>query len=107
MYQIFGFRKRNWRFDIMGGALYFALVFSALPICALHTLLNATTWHELASEYIHILIQLHLSVFAHSYLSMIVIMGMWIGLNIWTEHWYVERCACACDEHVMACDEMC
>jgi hypothetical protein len=35
------FRKKNWRFDVLGGVLYFLVIFSVLPLCGLSDYLHA------------------------------------------------------------------
>jgi len=30
---ILGFRKKNWRFDVLGGFMYFMVIFSLVPLC--------------------------------------------------------------------------
>ena len=35
------FRKKNWRFDVLGGVMYFVLIISVLPLCGLSDYLHA------------------------------------------------------------------
>jgi hypothetical protein len=41
---ILKFRKKNWQFDVIGGIIYFVLVFSAFPQCDLDHILQDDTW---------------------------------------------------------------
>lgn len=82
---VFGFRKRNWRFDIAGGMLYFFLIFSLMPVCNLDIIFDADTWFQVLIRYWYAIFQAHVTMFESTYLSLLVFIGLWITLILFTE----------------------
>jgi hypothetical protein len=47
---VVNFRSRNFRFDVMGGLMYWMLVSSLLPLCSVDHILDCQTWTEFVYE---------------------------------------------------------
>lgn len=77
---LFGFRKQNWRFDMFGGFLYFALAVSVLPICNLQPILQASSWYDVILQYVLAVWQNHTQLFLQGYVSVFTFVGIWISL---------------------------
>lgn len=66
---ILKFRKKNWQFDIIGGFIYFILVFSMFPQCNLVHILNEETWYGRLQSFSSTIWSALLYIFEHSYVS--------------------------------------
>uniref|UniRef100_A0A0D9WUM2 Calcineurin-like phosphoesterase domain-containing protein n=1 Tax=Leersia perrieri TaxID=77586 RepID=A0A0D9WUM2_9ORYZ len=66
---ILKFRKKNWQFDIIGGFIYFILVFSMFPQCNLGHILNEETWSGRLGRFSSTIWTALLYIFEHSYIS--------------------------------------
>ncbi|VAH46690.1 unnamed protein product [Triticum turgidum subsp. durum] len=66
---ILKFRKKNWQFDIIGGFIYFILVFSMFPQCNLVHILNEETWSGRLQSFSSTIWSALLFIFEHSYVS--------------------------------------
>ncbi|GJN24246.1 hypothetical protein PR202_gb11977 [Eleusine coracana subsp. coracana] len=66
---ILKFRKKNWQFDIIGGFIYFILVFSMFPQCNLVHILNEETWSGRLRSFSSTIWNALLYIFEHSYVS--------------------------------------
>ncbi|KAK3126151.1 hypothetical protein QOZ80_7AG0552370 [Eleusine coracana subsp. coracana] len=66
---ILKFRKKNWQFDIIGGFIYFILVFSMFPQCNLVHILNEETWSGRLRSFSSTIWSALLYIFEHSYVS--------------------------------------
>lgn len=66
---ILKFRKKNWQFDIIGGFIYFILVFSMFPQCNLVHILNEETWSGRLKSFSSTIWSALLYIFEHSYVS--------------------------------------
>jgi len=66
---ILKFRKKNWQFDIIGGFIYFILVFSMFPQCNLVHILNEETWSGRLQSFSSTIWSALLYIFEHSYVS--------------------------------------
>ena len=85
---IFGFRKRNWRFDIFGGGVYFLLVSSVLPLCQLDAMVEADDWTALVREFVRTVAWVHVRMLEETWLSLAVWLAVWAGLvTMAEEHW--------------------
>lgn len=78
---IFDFRRKNWRFDVVGGLLYFSLAFSLFPLCQtpvdLTPLMSAEhTWVSFLLAYFWAVIACVQYIFTDSYASL----GMFLVL---------------------------
>ena len=82
---IFGFRKRNWRFDIFGGGVYFLLVSSVLPLCQLDSLVEADSWTALVREFVKTVLWVHVKMLEETWLSLAVWLAVWAGLVVMAE----------------------
>ena len=82
---IFGFRKRNWRFDIFGGGVYFLLVSSVLPLCHLESVLEAGTWWEVWVRFVRLVLLVHIKMVEETWLSLAVFLCVWLGFVILAE----------------------
>ena len=91
---IFGFRKRNWRFDIMGGAVYFLLALSFFPMCNLNTIIESESYIQLFATYLNVVALTHIQLFTHSYISLFVFICILISTISFTEsNWpLLKRC---------------
>ncbi|ETV93544.1 hypothetical protein, variant 8 [Aphanomyces invadans] len=78
---ILGFRRRNWRFDIVGGLGYFFLAFSKFPRCSVGQIYESAEWTTVAWNFVADLWAVHYEVFTTSYLSLATYVGLGIG------HW--------------------
>lgn len=74
---LFGFRKQNWRFDMVGGVLYFLLAFSVLPVCNLDNILQAESWHDALLQYILAIFDNYCLVLSKGYVSLAVFVFIW------------------------------
>ncbi|XP_072958496.1 uncharacterized protein [Typha angustifolia] len=66
---ILKFRKKNWQFDIIGGIIYFILVFSIFPQCNLAHILNEESWSGRLKSFLHTILGAFLYMLEHSYVS--------------------------------------
>ena len=70
-----GFRRQNWRFDIIGTTWYFLIVSSFFPRCDLSALLECDTFAEGASAFSYEIGAIFLEVWTDSWISMLMIVG--------------------------------
>lgn len=66
---ILKFRKKNWRFDVIGGLVYFILVFSMFPQCELDQVLQDDTMLGHVWEFGATMGRAFLDMLEHSYVS--------------------------------------
>lgn len=66
---ILKFRKKNWRFDVIGGVVYFILVFSMFPQCELDQVLRDDTMLGHVWEFGATMGRAFLDMLEHSYVS--------------------------------------
>lgn len=66
---ILKFRKKNWRFDVIGGLVYFILVFSMFPQCELDQVLQGDTMFSHFWEFGATMGRAFLDMLEHSYVS--------------------------------------
>ncbi|KAF0700957.1 Aste57867_8527 [Aphanomyces stellatus] len=76
---ILGFRRRNWRFDIVGGLGYFFLAFSMFPRCAVGDIYEGETWSSAGWNFFYELWNIHYEVLTTSYLSLATYIGLLVG----------------------------
>lgn len=67
---ILKFRKKNWRFDVIGGIIYFVLVFSMFPQCELDHILQDDPWHGHVEQFFGTLWHAFVYMLEHSYVSL-------------------------------------
>ena len=82
---IFGFRKRNWRFDIFGGGVYFLLVASVLPLCHLDEMVEADDWTTMVRQFVRTVLWVHVKMLEETWLSLAVWLAAWGGLVVMAE----------------------
>lgn len=95
-FNIFGFRKRNLSFDLLGGIAYYLMVSSLFPLCNLqiNSHLEEIKWSTLLSKYCQIFVQVTFEVFERSYISITVLIMAIIGMYVWTEAHLSIRTRC-------------
>ena len=100
---IFGFRQRNWRFDIMGVAVHFLLVVSFFPICQLGSVIHANTWREFLVEYSKAVYAVHMQLFSTAYISLLAFIGVWVATTLFTEeNWPIYKRVAVGTSHAVA-----
>eukprot|EP01018_Ginkgo_biloba_P006074 Gb_19683 [translate_table: standard] len=67
---ILKFRKKNWRFDVIGGIIYFILVFSLFPQCELDHILRDDSWRGHMQQFFRTLGHAFMYMLEHSYVSL-------------------------------------
>ncbi|EQC35107.1 hypothetical protein SDRG_07341 [Saprolegnia diclina VS20] len=67
---IFGFRRRNWRFDFVGGVGYYMLAVSMFPRCSVGEIYESATWRGVFSNFFWELVAMQGEVFTSSYVSL-------------------------------------
>ena len=85
LFNIFGFRKRNWRFDIFGGGVYFLLVSSVLPLCHLDSILEGDGWADVLGRFCRYVALVHVKMVEETWLSLSVFLAVWLGFVILAE----------------------
>ncbi|TMW64187.1 hypothetical protein Poli38472_012809 [Pythium oligandrum] len=73
---VMGFRRINWRFDIVGGLGYFLLVFSMFPRCSVHAIHTSATWQEAAMQFAWELLEVQHEMLTSSYVSFVTYVMM-------------------------------
>ncbi|KAG0612584.1 hypothetical protein M758_6G039400 [Ceratodon purpureus] len=68
---ILKFRKKNWRFDVIGGIVYFILVFSMFPQCDLNDIFKQNDIKEILRAFAKTIGRAFIQMLGHSYVSMI------------------------------------
>ncbi|KAJ0980805.1 hypothetical protein J5N97_009060 [Dioscorea zingiberensis] len=68
---ILKFRKKNWQFDIIGGVIYFVLVFSMLPQCNLFRILHEDSWSGRFVSFFRTMWGAFIYMFESSYVSLV------------------------------------
>ncbi|KAG0469979.1 hypothetical protein HPP92_016679 [Vanilla planifolia] len=66
---ILKFRKKNWQFDVIGGFIYFILVFSMFPQCNLHQILHDDSWSGRVKSFMSAMWGAFSFMLEHSYVS--------------------------------------
>ncbi|KAJ3670232.1 hypothetical protein LUZ60_010556 [Juncus effusus] len=66
---ILKFRKKNWQFDIIGGFIYFILVFSMFPQCNFVNVLNENSWSGRIKGFVTTVWNAWFYMLEHSYVS--------------------------------------
>ncbi|KAG1347649.1 Cobyric acid synthase [Cocos nucifera] len=66
---ILKFRKKNWQFDIIGGVIYFILVFSMFPQCNLVHILHKDSWFGRLKSFFSTMWSAFIYMMEHSYMS--------------------------------------
>ena len=77
---LFGFRRRNWRFDMFGGVLYFLMAFSLLPICNLDHIIESTSWYDALWQYILAIFNHWCLVISKGHVSLFMFTAIWLML---------------------------
>jgi len=86
---VFGFRKRNWRFDAVGGFTWGMLIFSCLPLCDLtKPIVDSPTWTQAAALYLQSIYKVHAFVLSETYVSLISCLMLLITLIGFTEEYW-------------------
>ncbi|GLJ47120.1 hypothetical protein SUGI_0994890 [Cryptomeria japonica] len=67
---ILKFRKKNWQFDVIGGIIYFLLVFSTFPQCNLDHILQDDTWLGHLQQCFETLWNAFMDILKYSYVSL-------------------------------------
>ncbi|KAH7429398.1 hypothetical protein KP509_09G046200 [Ceratopteris richardii] len=67
---ILKFRKKNWRFDVIGGIVYFVLAFSSFPQCDLENILQDTNSTGRFQGFFHALWMAISNMMEYSYISL-------------------------------------
>lgn len=67
---ILKFRKKNWQFDIIGGFIYFILVFSMFPQCNLSHILHKESWSGRLRCFFGTMWSAFIYMLEHSYVSL-------------------------------------
>ncbi|KAJ4785662.1 Calcineurin-like metallo-phosphoesterase superfamily [Rhynchospora pubera] len=68
---ILKFRKKNWQFDFIGGAIYFILVFSMFPQCGVFNILHGDSWSGRMKTFFGIMWGAVLYIMERSYVSLL------------------------------------
>ncbi|GLD93761.1 hypothetical protein PINS_up002366 [Pythium insidiosum] len=93
---VIGFRRINWRFDIIGGLGYFMLVFSMFPRCSVGAIYASPTWSESIYRFIDELLTMQYEMLTSSYVSLITAVGMSIMIAAFADTTStVKRCITA------------
>ncbi|KAJ6792744.1 Uncharacterized protein M6B38_237155 [Iris pallida] len=66
---ILKFRKKNWQFDVIGGIIYFILVFSMFPQCNVFSLLHDDSWSGRFRSFFGTMQSSFMFMIEHSYVS--------------------------------------
>ncbi|XP_073394214.1 uncharacterized protein [Physcomitrium patens] len=67
---ILKFRRKNWQFDVIGGIVYFVLVFSMFPQCELNEIFNNGDIRGILIAFWRTMGQAFIQMVEHSYVSM-------------------------------------
>nr|CAD1820546.1 unnamed protein product [Ananas comosus var. bracteatus] len=67
---ILKFRRKNWQFDIIGGIIYFVLVFSMFPQCDLFDILHDDSWSIRLKGFFSMMWGAFLYILERSYVSL-------------------------------------
>ncbi|ONK71856.1 uncharacterized protein A4U43_C04F13090 [Asparagus officinalis] len=68
---ILKFRKKNWQFDVIGGFIYFILVFSMFPQCNVFNILIDESWSGRLKSFFSTMQSAFMFMIEHSYVSFI------------------------------------
>lgn len=66
---ILKFRKKNWQFDVIGGFIYFILVFSMFPQCDVFNILYPDSWSGRCTSFFRAMHNAFMYMTEHSYVS--------------------------------------
>ncbi|CAN6466743.1 unnamed protein product [Victoria cruziana] len=75
---ILKFRRKNWQFDVIGGVVYFILVFSMFPQCNLDHIFRDDTWSGHLNNFFSTMWQSFTDMLEHSYVSPMGILALLI-----------------------------
>ncbi|KAJ0403995.1 hypothetical protein P43SY_001389 [Pythium insidiosum] len=93
---VIGFRRINWRFDIIGGLGYFFLVFSMFPRCSAGAIYASPTWSDAISLFVDELWSMQHEMLASSYVSLLTAVGMFISIAAFADTTsHLKRCITA------------
>uniref|UniRef100_K3WH55 Uncharacterized protein n=1 Tax=Globisporangium ultimum (strain ATCC 200006 / CBS 805.95 / DAOM BR144) TaxID=431595 RepID=K3WH55_GLOUD len=82
---VFGFRRINWRFDIVGGLAYFAMVLSMFPRCSVSSIYASATWQDAATQFIQELVEVQVEMVTTSYVSLLTFVMMVATLIVFAD----------------------
>ncbi|KAG9397865.1 hypothetical protein AC1031_016519 [Aphanomyces cochlioides] len=82
---ILGFRRLNWRFDIVGGLGYFCLAFSMFPRCSVGHIYESGSWGSTILAFFYELWDIHYEVLTTSYLSLATFIGLMVGHGLFAD----------------------
>ncbi|KAL0917207.1 hypothetical protein M5K25_012255 [Dendrobium thyrsiflorum] len=66
---ILKFRKKNWQFDVIGGFIYFVIVFSMFPQCGVFQILHDDSWSGRCKSFANAIWRAFIYMIEHSYVS--------------------------------------
>uniref|UniRef100_A0A0E0LGR3 Uncharacterized protein n=1 Tax=Oryza punctata TaxID=4537 RepID=A0A0E0LGR3_ORYPU len=67
---ILKFRRKNWQFDVIGGFVYFVLVFSMFPQCDSFRILREDSWADRVNSFFSAMWNVVFEILEHSYVSL-------------------------------------
>ncbi|XP_006657430.1 uncharacterized protein LOC102702861 [Oryza brachyantha] len=67
---ILKFRRKNWQFDVIGGFVYFVLVFSMFPQCDSFRILHEDSWGDRVNSFFTAMWNVVFEILEHSYVSL-------------------------------------
>jgi len=67
---ILKFRRKNWQFDVIGGFVYFVLVFSMFPQCDSFRILHEDSWDGRVNSFFNATWNAIFEIMEHSYVSL-------------------------------------
>uniref|UniRef100_A0A0E0Q3R7 Calcineurin-like phosphoesterase domain-containing protein n=1 Tax=Oryza rufipogon TaxID=4529 RepID=A0A0E0Q3R7_ORYRU len=67
---ILKFRRKNWQFDVIGGFVYFVLVFSMFPQCDSFRILREDSWADRVNSFFTAMWNVVFEILEHSYVSL-------------------------------------
>ena len=67
---ILKFRRKNWQFDVIGGFVYFVLVFSMFPQCDSFRILHEDSWDGRVNSFFNATWNAIFEILEHSYVSL-------------------------------------
>ncbi|XP_058089774.1 uncharacterized protein LOC131236542 [Magnolia sinica] len=67
---ILKFRRKNWQFDIIGGIIYFLLVFSMFPQCKLNHIFKDNSWSGHLKSFFSTMWNAFMYMLEHSFVSL-------------------------------------
>ncbi|ONK74823.1 uncharacterized protein A4U43_C03F10500 [Asparagus officinalis] len=76
---ILKFRKKNWQFDIIGGIIYFVLVFSMFPQCNLVHIFHEVSWPGRLKGFLSTMWRAFMYMLEHSYVSLVGMLALMLS----------------------------